>query len=163
MGLCNVTLLICPETGQSWPAPTVNRAHARHFHSSCLPRRFTHLDDANTPTMVDVGSKATSQRQATASCRIELPPAVLAMLNVNGTQGNKSAHRCSWSQTSRVAEIQGPKGPVVATAVIAGTLAAKRTPDLIPFCHQLPLDSVKFNVHSKPGHREGKFCGVGTQ
>jgi cyclic pyranopterin phosphate synthase len=88
--------------------------------------RLTHLDAANRPTMVDVGDKAVTAREATAEALLRLPAAVARELK-------RSGHRTK-------------KGPVFDTAIIAGVLAAKRTHELIPFCHPLPLSGVKIEV-----------------
>lgn len=76
--------------------------------------------------MVDVSSKDTTRRTASAQSIIDVGPDVMGLL----TDG----------------EIQSKKGPVFHTAIIAGTMAAKKTSDLIPFCHPLPLDSAKFTI-----------------
>jgi cyclic pyranopterin monophosphate synthase len=94
-------------------------------------RSLTHLDAANRPTMVDVGDKAFSRRDASAEVFVRLPAAVARALTRTG-------HRTK-------------KGPVFDTAIIAGVLAAKRTHDLIPFCHPLPLASVKIVVETCRG------------
>lgn len=93
--------------------------------------KLTHLDAANRPTMVDVGAKSPTRREATAEARVALPAAVARELAASG-------HRTR-------------KGPVFDTAIIAGVLAAKRTHELIPFCHPLPLDSVKIEVRAIRG------------
>jgi cyclic pyranopterin phosphate synthase len=82
---------------------------------------LSHVDDKNRPTMVDVGDKAVTAREAHARAVVVLPPEVLAVLDGD--------------------EIQSKKGPVFATAIIAGVMAAKKTHDLIPFCHPLGLDN----------------------
>ena len=87
---------------------------------------FSHLDKDNQPTMVDVSAKAVTERRAHASARVFMPQAVL-----DAIQGD---------------DIQTPKGPVFQTAIIAGTMAAKRTHDLIPFCHPLGLESCKISI-----------------
>jgi cyclic pyranopterin phosphate synthase len=92
---------------------------------------LTHLSARNQPTMVDVGAKQVTRREATAEARIRLPRAVLLALR-------KSGHRTK-------------KGPIFDTAIIAGVLAAKRTSELIPFCHPLPLDNCKLEVQAAPG------------
>ena len=81
--------------------------------------------------MVDVGDKQVSRRVATAEARIRLPRAVLLALRRTG-------HRTK-------------KGPIFDTAIIAGVLAAKRTSELIPFCHPLSLDNCKLEVGPAPG------------
>ena len=70
--------------------------------------------------MVDVGSKAVTARIATAQAIVRFPPAVARALRADG--------------------MRAKKGPVVDTAIIAGTLAAKRTHELIPFCHPLAIE-----------------------
>lgn len=87
---------------------------------------FTHVRDG-MPTMVDVSHKAAGRRTATASVRVELGSDLMARF---------SAH-----------DLHGPKGPVLQTAIIAGTMAAKQTANLIPFCHPLPLDHCGFTIH----------------
>lgn len=82
---------------------------------------LSHIDDKNRPTMVDVGDKAVTAREAHARAVVVLPEEVLAALDGN--------------------EIQSKKGPVFATAIIAGVMAAKKTHELIPFCHPLGLDN----------------------
>lgn len=92
---------------------------------------LTHLTARNQPTMVDVGDKEITRRVATAEARIRLPRAVLLALR-------KSGHRTR-------------KGPIFDTAIIAGVMAAKRTSELIPFCHPLSLDNCKLDVRPAPG------------
>jgi cyclic pyranopterin monophosphate synthase len=81
--------------------------------------------------MVDVGDKEVSRRTASAEAHIRLPRAVLLALRRTG-------HRTK-------------KGPIFDTAVIAGVMAAKRTAELIPFCHPLSLDNCKLEVAAAPG------------
>jgi cyclic pyranopterin phosphate synthase len=90
--------------------------------------KLTHLDASNRPTMVDVGDKVATRREASAEAVVELPANVARELRASG-------HRTR-------------KGPVFDTAIIAGVLAAKRTHELIPFCHPLPLQSVKIDVRA---------------
>ncbi|MGJ3243300.1 MAG: cyclic pyranopterin monophosphate synthase MoaC [Opitutales bacterium] len=92
-----------------------------------MSERLTHLDpDSGMPRMVEVGGKAVTDREATASCTITLTEAVFAQL--------------------KGGELQLKKGPVFQTAIIAGTQAVKRTADLIPFCHPLPLTGIAFAI-----------------
>jgi cyclic pyranopterin phosphate synthase len=88
--------------------------------------RLTHLDARNRPAMVDVGAKEVTHRSAQAEARIRLPPAVARALRASG-------HRTA-------------KGPVFDTAILAGVMAAKRTHELIPFCHPLPLDDCQIEI-----------------
>ncbi len=93
--------------------------------------KLTHLDAANRPTMVDVGHKAATRREAAAEALVMLPAGVARELT-------RSGHRTK-------------KGPVFDTAIIAGVMAAKRTHELIPFCHPLPLSNVKIEVATVRG------------
>ena len=88
------------------------------------PPPLTHLDDQGHAHMVDVGAKASTQREATAQALVAMAPATLERI---------MAHNL-------------PKGDVLATARIAGIMAAKRTSDLIPLCHPLPLTSVQIEI-----------------
>jgi cyclic pyranopterin monophosphate synthase len=103
-----------------------NRAVAKRGGVSAAPSGLTHLDAQNRPTMVDVGAKEVTHRVATAEARVHFPPNVAAALR-------KSGHRTK-------------KGPVFDTAIISGVMAAKRTHDLIPFCHPLPIDKCKIEI-----------------
>ena len=93
--------------------------------------KLSHIDDRNQPTMVDVSEKIATNREAHARTIIELPPEVVAELDGD--------------------EITTKKGPVFATAVIAGVMAAKKTHELIPFCHPLGLDNCKINIEVSDG------------
>lgn len=85
---------------------------------------LTHLDEKGQARMVDVGSKAHTEREATATATIHMQPETLSM----------------------IVEGKHKKGDVMATARIAGIMAAKRTPDLIPMCHPLMITSVKVEL-----------------
>jgi len=86
---------------------------------------LTHVDAGNRPTMVDVGDKAVTERTATARAIVVFPED---------------------ARPARDTELRTKKGPVFDTAIVAGVMAAKRTHELIPFCHPLPLDSVKLAI-----------------
>jgi cyclic pyranopterin monophosphate synthase len=88
--------------------------------------KLSHVDSANRPTMVDVSGKSVSARTAHAQSRVKLPQQVLSQVSDD--------------------EIATKKGPVFATAIIAGVMAAKKTHELIPFCHPLGLDSCKVAI-----------------
>ena len=103
---------------------------------------LTHLDAANRPTMVDVGAKTASAREATTEARVRLPPAVARALAATG-------HRTR-------------KGPVFDTAIIAGVQAAKRTHELIPFCHPLPIERCEVDIDARPGGLVVVRCTVGV-
>ena len=104
---------------------------------------LTHLDAAGRPAMVDIGDKAVSARTATAECLVAFPPAVARRLRQDAL---------------RVA-----KGSVVDTAVVAGTLAVKRTPELIPFCHPLPIHGVRFEIDWQDRGTLAIRCTVRTE
>jgi len=87
---------------------------------------FSHIDPTSRPTMVDVADKAVTKRTATAQTRVRFPREVAEALR---SQGYSTA-----------------KGPVFQTAIIAGTMAAKRTHELIPFCHPLGIESCKIAI-----------------
>ncbi|HLQ17229.1 MAG TPA: cyclic pyranopterin monophosphate synthase MoaC [Candidatus Eisenbacteria bacterium] len=84
-----------------------------------MPKRLTHLDDKGAARMVDVSAKATTAREALAECVVRMSPATLRAVR-EGTA----------------------KGDAIAVARVAGIMAAKRTSELIPLCHPLPLTSV---------------------
>jgi cyclic pyranopterin phosphate synthase len=88
--------------------------------------KLTHVDEQGRPRMVDVGTKAVTRREATAEARVRFPPAVARTLRAQG--------------------MQSAKGPVVDTAIIAGTMAVKRTHELIPFCHPLPVEHCRIEI-----------------
>lgn len=86
--------------------------------------RLTHLDERGQAQMVDVGAKADTQREAVARGSITLQPETLRLIMSGAT----------------------PKGDVLAAARIAGIMAAKRTPELIPLCHTLLLTHVSVTI-----------------
>ncbi|MGH8289475.1 MAG: cyclic pyranopterin monophosphate synthase MoaC [Steroidobacteraceae bacterium] len=90
---------------------------------------LSHLDSHDRPTMVDVGSKEVTHREAIAEARIRLPRKVAEALR-------KSGHRTR-------------KGPVFDTAIVSGVMAAKRTHELIPFCHPLALEHCSVEVEDR--------------
>ena len=87
-------------------------------------RTLTHLDERGAARMVDVSAKAVSRRTARARGRIALSPETLALV--------------------RSGEV--PKGDVLAVARIAGIMAAKRTSELVPLCHNIVLEKVEVSL-----------------
>src|SRR3989441_8243193 len=83
-----------------------------------MPKKLSHYDGSGRASMVDVSSKTATRREAEASAYVVLKPAVLKALPKN------------------------PKGDPLEVARLAGIMAAKRTSDLIPMCHPLPLANV---------------------
>ncbi|MGF1484491.1 MAG: cyclic pyranopterin monophosphate synthase MoaC [Opitutales bacterium] len=87
---------------------------------------FSHIDASGQPAMVDVGDKAVTRREAVAEAQVHLGAEVLKQL-----QGG---------------EIHSAKGPVFATAIVAGTQAAKQTSLLIPLCHHIALEKARIEI-----------------
>lgn len=87
---------------------------------------LTHLDASGLPSMVDVSGKSVTARTATAECRVRFPKDVANQLHASG--------------------LRSAKGGIVDTAIIAGTMAVKRTHELIPFCHPLPIDGCRIGI-----------------
>ena len=90
---------------------------------------LTHVTDENQPTMVDVGAKPVTHRSATARTAVALPPAIMELLDSG--------------------EIRSAKGPVFQTAIIAGTMAAKKTWELIPMCHPIPIEDCRVTIAAR--------------
>ncbi|MFZ2506984.1 MAG: cyclic pyranopterin monophosphate synthase MoaC [Steroidobacteraceae bacterium] len=95
---------------------------------------LSHVDDAGRPAMVDVTAKHASLRIATASARIRFPAEIFAKL--------------------KAIAFETPKGPVFSTAIVAGTMAAKRTHELIPFCHPVGLERCEITIDADAGGLE---------
>ncbi len=89
--------------------------------------QFSHLDEEGAARMVDVGEKVIIRRTATAAGRVEMAPETVRLLREKAL----------------------PKGDALNTAKIAGVMAAKRTPDLIPLCHGLNLTSIDLEFEVK--------------
>ncbi|WP_428533754.1 cyclic pyranopterin monophosphate synthase MoaC [Rhodopila sp.] len=87
---------------------------------------FSHFDQAGNAAMVDVSDKAATARTATARVRVVMAPATLAMIQ----QGSAK------------------KGDVLGVARLAGIMAAKRTSELIPLCHPLPISAVQVDLEA---------------
>jgi cyclic pyranopterin phosphate synthase len=105
---------------------------------------FSHLDASNRPSMVDVGAKAVTRRTAHAVAIVTLPGELAALL--------------------RDGEIATKKGPLFHTAILAGVMGAKRTSDLIPLCHPLPLDDCQVEIRPDPARGEvAVHCRVSTE
>ena len=98
--------------------------------------RLSHLDARGRAAMVDVGGKPVTRRVALAEARIRLPREVARTLRSSG-------HRTA-------------KGPVFDTAILAGVMAAKRTHELIPFCHPLGVENCRITIT----HRQGSVVVV---
>jgi len=88
--------------------------------------KFSHIGKDNQPKMVNVIDKKITKRRAVAQAKMHLGEEIAGLLN--GT------------------EIHTKKGPVFQTAIIAGVQAVKKTADLIPMCHPLPLDGIDIDI-----------------
>ncbi|HRU95148.1 MAG TPA: cyclic pyranopterin monophosphate synthase MoaC [Anaerolineae bacterium] len=91
---------------------------------------LTHLDEHGAARMVDVSAKQPTRREALAAGEVHMRPETLALIQAGGV----------------------PKGDVLAVARVAGIMAAKRTPDLIPLCHPLPLTGVTVDFEFDEQH-----------
>jgi len=85
---------------------------------------LSHTDESGKARMVDVSEKEITQRRAVARGRVSMKPETLAMVREN----------------------RAKKGDVLATARIAAIMAAKRTPDIVPLCHPIPLTDVSVDL-----------------
>jgi cyclic pyranopterin phosphate synthase len=99
-----------------------------------LMARLTHLDEKGKAKMVDVSAKATTSRQARATGFVYMKKQTLRLIKEGGV----------------------PKGDVLAVARVAGIMAAKKTPELIPLCHPLNLTSVEVDL--KTDERKGRLA-----
>jgi cyclic pyranopterin phosphate synthase len=88
------------------------------------PQRFSHLDDAGRARMVDITAKGDTAREAVARGMVRMEPETLALIISGGVE----------------------KGDVIATARLAGIMAAKRTHELIPLCHPLLLTDIDVRI-----------------
>ena len=87
---------------------------------------FTHVDEKNFPNMVDVADKKETVRTAIAKGCLNVPASLYE--NFDGQ------------------DLNSKKGPVFSTAIVAATMAVKKTADLIPFCHPIPIESCKIEI-----------------
>jgi cyclic pyranopterin phosphate synthase len=83
-------------------------------------KELSHIDKSGRPKMVDISAKAATKRQAVAKGVVRMKPATLDLIKKGGTK----------------------KGEVLTTAQLAGIMAAKQTPNLIPLCHPVPIEEV---------------------
>lgn len=89
--------------------------------------KLSHVNSKGDPTMVDVSQKKETMRTAVAESKVHLGKEIIALLKDD--------------------ELYTKKGPVFQTAIIAGTQGAKKTAELIPFCHPVGLDDCKISIH----------------
>ena len=86
--------------------------------------KLTHIDSSGEARMVDVGVKAITQRVATASCEVKMSAKTLGLIRSGGIG----------------------KGDVISTAKLAGVMGGKRTSELIPMCHNIPLSQIEVDI-----------------
>jgi cyclic pyranopterin monophosphate synthase len=104
---------------------------------------LSHLDAKNRPAMVNVGDKPVTRRAAHAVAVVALPPEVAELI--------------------RDGDIATKKGAVFQTAILAGVMGAKKTSELIPLCHPLPLDDCQIAIEPDPVRGEiAIHCRVQT-
>ncbi len=103
---------------------------------------FTHVDAKNRPAMVDVGGKAVTERTARARAIVTLPANLAGRL--------------------REGDIRSKKGPIFQAAILAGVMGAKRTSELIPLCHPLPLEDCRIDITAAPDGEIQIDCRVRT-
>ncbi|HZF26947.1 MAG TPA: cyclic pyranopterin monophosphate synthase MoaC [Steroidobacteraceae bacterium] len=93
--------------------------------------KLSHIDPGGRPTMVDVSDKVATRRTAIAQSIVRLPAVVAEALAGSG--------------------FRTAKGPVFDTAIVAGVMAAKRTHELIPFCHPLGIENCRIEIRMEDG------------
>ena len=94
-----------------------------------MPDQLSHIDETGRARMVDVGDKPATERRATARGEVHMRPETLALIQAGAVK----------------------KGDVLTVAQLAGVMAAKRTSDLIPLCHPLPLTHIDVQIEVDPG------------
>ncbi len=102
--------------------------------------KLSHVGADGRPSMVDVSEKVATHRTATAEAVVQFPAAVAQALAESG--------------------FRTAKGPVFDTAIVAGVMAAKRTHELIPFCHPLGIENCKIEIRMNDGQSAVIRCSV---
>jgi cyclic pyranopterin phosphate synthase len=92
---------------------------------------LTHIDSKNRPSMVNIVGKAETVRTAHARCYVLVPAGDLRLV---------------FEAAQREGDYKNKKGPILSTAVLAGIMGAKKTSDLIPLCHPLPLQDCALTI-----------------
>ena len=104
---------------------------------------LNHIDKKNRPTMVDISSKKATSRKATASAKVLFTDAI--------------------KERFKDGDLQTKKGPVVETAIIAGTMAVKKTHELIPFCHPLNINACNISIEPDDNEDLIIICEVSVE
>ena len=118
------------------------RSERRQREGAAGRGELSHIDAENRPRMVDVGAKPATARVAVAQAVVRFPAEVAREL--------------------RAAGMRAEKGPIVDTAIVAGTMAAKRTHELIPFCHPLAIERCRFSIVFEAPNELAIRCEVGV-
>ena len=109
---------------------------------------LSHVDPQGQPTMVDVSEKNVTARRALARSLVVLSEPIVAALRASS--GGSS-------------ELYSAKGPVFQTAIIAGTMAVKKTSDLIPFCHPLSIEDCRIDLSLSDNYEVRIDCTVAVR
>ena len=109
-------------------------AHAATGADAATGQHLTHVDETGAARMVDVAAKDVTHRRAVASSFVEMLPATLDLIESG----------------------EAAKGDVLAAARIAGIMAAKRTPELIPLCHPLAITHAAIELAAERAHAGGR-------
>ena len=104
---------------------------------------LNHIDKKNRPTMVDISSKKATSRKATASAKVLFTDAI--------------------KERFKDGDLQTKKGPVIETAIIAGTMAVKKTHELIPFCHPLNINACNISIEPDDNEDLVIICEVSVE
>tara|TARA_R110001583_G_scaffold61034_2_gene180887 strand:+ start:27485 stop:27964 length:480 start_codon:yes stop_codon:yes gene_type:complete len=108
-----------------------------------MENKFTHINEKNTPKMVNVGDKKITKRVATAKATMFLGSEIISHFNEK--------------------ELITKKGPVFQTAIIAGIQAVKKTSELIPMCHPLLINGVDIDIEIIDKEHIEIFCTVSIE
>lgn len=103
----------------------------RHIHASKSVDQLTHINADNQPSMVDISSKQASIRTAHARCYLLLPDVLKKVFDKPMRDST---------------DYYNKKGPILSTAILAGIQGAKKTSDLIPLCHPIPLEDCNITI-----------------
>ncbi|EIM92320.1 molybdenum cofactor biosynthesis prote [Stereum hirsutum FP-91666 SS1] len=139
-------------------------SHVRYSSSSASdstpPKKLTHIDSTGRPAMVDVSSKTSTIRTATATGRIYLPRAAYKLVSPPPDPALKAG--LPRNELEKAKEKARAKGDVLLVAQLAALMASKRTADLIPLCHPIPLSHVAVTLRPEDNgneiSEERRFC-----
>lgn len=143
---------------------SISREILRSF-SSARPTlqdaKFTHIDSSGKPSMVDVSSKDETTRSATAIGRIYVPAVAYSLVTDRPDDAEAREDEAN-GDLRKLKEKARKKGDVLVTAQLAGIMAAKRTPDIIPLCHQIPLSHISVSLSAHTSSNQDNAQGDAT-